>query len=326
MNEQYNLLAEFGRVDGQTVYLARERTTGQVAIARRPADDPSAPLTISHVLDGTVPADGAVCPYCMDDLRTWGRFCPSCGREVFGAQATSSDSPSSERLLSAVRNAAEGRFDVLGSVPRAEGGDTVYFAVDLNTADVVALLLNREGIEADGTLAYSLELVLTLSPVAAAPLPSAAAPPPPPAAPPVPVTSRIIPPSATPRERPRRTTTPIPEPTLPIVSAPMPPLPPKRVPQRRPLPKAVVFGAVAAILVIGVVFVVMALMPKSEPAPVAVARDTTPTPAPVADTAKPQPAPDTTTVAAAPEPPAPAPVAPAPVAPAPTKAPAPVRR
>ena len=51
MNEQYNLLAEFGRVDGQTVYLARERTTGEVAIARRHSDDPSGPLTISHALD-----------------------------------------------------------------------------------------------------------------------------------------------------------------------------------------------------------------------------------------------------------------------------------
>jgi hypothetical protein len=185
MNEQYNLLAEFGRVDGQTVYLARDRATGEVAIARRRSDDPSGPLTISHALDATVPADGAVCSFCMDDLRTWGRFCPSCGREVFGAQPTSPDSPSPDQLLDAVRHAAEGRFDILGSMPRAEGGDTIYFAVDLNTADVVALLLNREGIEADGTLAYSLELPLTLSPVAKGPAAAAAAtpaPPPPPKA------------------------------------------------------------------------------------------------------------------------------------------------
>src|SRR5581483_5471301 len=317
MNEQYNLLAEFGRVDGQAVYLARERATGQVAIARRPSDDPSAPLTISHVLDATVPADGAVCSYCMDDLRTWGQFCPNCGREVFGAQAKSADGPSQERLLDAVRGAAEGRFDVLGSIPRAEGGDTVYFAVDLNTADVVALLLNREGIEADGTLAYSLELVLTLSPVSAAPLVAAAPPPPPP-----PVPSRHLPPSATPPPQKRRTTTPIPEPTVPIIAAPPPPAPPPpraAVPVRRPLPKAAVFGAIAVILVIGVVFVVLALRPKSEPAPVAVAPDTTPTPTPVVDTAKPPPAPDTTTIAAAP-PPAPTPPPPAVQKPAPAPA------
>jgi hypothetical protein len=353
MNEQYNLLAEFGRVDGQTVYLARDRATGEVAIARRRSDDPSGPLTISHVLDATVPADGAVCSSCMDDLRTWGRFCPSCGREVFGAQPTSPDSPSPDQLLDAVRHAAEGRFDILGSMPRAEGGDTIYFAVDLNTADVVALLLNREGIEADGTLAYSLELPLTLSPVAKGPAAAAAATPapppppkadsftamfgavatPPPAPPPAPVVQSVAPPvvmpppvvppppvsatlapmpAATPApERTRRTTAPIPEPTTPVLSPP-----PAR--RRQAVPKGVVIAGVAAVLGLGVLFVVLALRPKPAPAPVAVAQDTTsPTPAPVAtaDTAKPQPSPDTTTVAAE----TPPPVAPAPVAPAVTK-------
>src|SRR5215472_12687841 len=115
MNEQYNLLAEFGRVDAQTVYLARDRATGEVAIARRRSDDPSGPLTISHVLDATVPADGAVCSSCIGALRSWGRFCPSCGREVFGAPPVA-DSPSQAQLLDAVRNAAEGRFDILGSL------------------------------------------------------------------------------------------------------------------------------------------------------------------------------------------------------------------
>jgi hypothetical protein len=364
MNEQYNLLAEFGRVDGQTVYLARDRATGEVAIARRRSDDPSGPLTISHVLDATVPADGAVCSSCMDDLRTWGRFCPSCGREVFGAQPTSPDSPSPDQLLDAVRHAAEGRFDILGSMPRAEGGDTIYFAVDLNTADVVALLLNREGIEADGTLAYSLELPLTLSPVAKGPAAAAAAtpaPPPPPKAdsftamfgavappppaapivqsmvppaviPPPVITSPVVPPQVVPPapasatlgampaaahvpdrvpERTRRTTAPIPEPSTPVLSPP-----PAR--QRQAVPKGVLIAGVAAVLGLGVLFVVLALRPKPAPAPVAVAQDTTsPTPAPVAtaDTAKPQPSPDTTTVAAE----TPPPVAPAPVAPAVTK-------
>ncbi|HSY80263.1 MAG TPA: tetratricopeptide repeat protein [Gemmatimonadaceae bacterium] len=361
MNEQYNLLAEFGRVDGQTVYLARDRATGEVAIARRRSDDPSGPLTISHALDATVPADGAVCSFCMDDLRTWGRFCPSCGREVFGAQPASADSPTAEQLLDAVRHAAEGRFDILGSMPRAEGGDTIYFAVDLNTADVVALLLNREGIEADGTLAYSLELPLTLSPVAkgpvaapavaakpAPPLPpkadsftamfGAVAPPPPapvvqsvappvvmpppvvppvvmppPVVPPPPVSATLAPmPAATPSpERTRRTTAPIPEPSTPVLSPP-----PAR--QRQAVPKGVVIAGIAAVLGVGVLFVVLALRPKPAPAPIAVAQDTTspaPAPAATADTAKPQPSPDTTTVAAE----TPPPVAPAPVAPAVTK-------
>src|SRR5580704_490790 len=350
MNEQYNLLAEFGRVDGQTVYLARDRATGEVAIARRRSDDPSGPLTISHALDATVPADGAVCSFCMDDLRTWGRFCPSCGREVFGAQPASADTPSAEQLLDAVRHAAEGRFDILGSMPRAEGGDTIYFAVDLNTADVVALLLNREGIEADGTLAYSLELPLTLSPVAKGPaaapaVPAKPAPPPPPppkadsftamfgavappppappvvmpppVVPPPPVSATLAPmPAATPPpERTRRTTAPIPEPSTPVLSPP-----PAR--QRQAVPKGVVIAGIAAVLGVGVLFVVLALRPKPAPAPVAVAQDTTsPAPAPVAtaDTAKQQPSPDTTTVAAeTPPPAAPAPVAPAVTKPTPT--------
>jgi len=345
MNEQYNLLAEFGRVDGQTVYLARDRATGEVAIARRRSDDPSGPLTISHVLDATVPADGAVCSSCIGALRSWGRFCPSCGREVFGAQPTSGDSPSPEQLLDAVRHAAEGRFDILGSIPRADGGDTIYFAVDLSTADVVALRLNREGVEADGTLSYSLELPLILSSVQtaapAAPPPPApkadsftamfgAAPPPPPPPksqprelPPGMAWSATLPmavetptaPPPPPPERKRRTTTPIPEPSTPVLSPPPPP------PRQRPaLPKGVVIGAVAAVLVVGVVFVALALRPKPVPPPVVVARDTTPTPAPApVDTAKPaQPAPDTTTVATTPPPPEP-------VAPAPTK-PTPPRR
>jgi hypothetical protein len=334
MNEQYNLLAEFGRVDGQTVYLARDRATGAVAIARRRSDDhPSGPLTISHVLDATVPADGAVCSSCIGALRSWGRFCPSCGREVFGAQPASGDSPSSEQLLDAVRHAAEGRFDILGSIPRADGGDTIYFAVDLTTADVVALRLNREGIEADGTLSYSLELPLTLSAVQTAKPDSftamfgAASPPPPPpvavmppgmawsATMPMAVETPTPPPPAPP-ERKRRTTTPIPEPSTPVLA----PLPPPTPPRRPAVPKGVVIGAVAAVLVVGVVFVALALRPKPAPSPVAVARDTTPTPAPSpVDTTKPaQPAPDTTTVATTTPPPEP-------VAPAPTK-PTPARR
>lgn len=266
MNEQYNLLAEFGRVDAQTVYLARDRATGEVAIARRRSDDPSAPLTISHVLDATVPADGAVCSSCIGALRSWGRFCPSCGREVFAAQPTAPDAPTPEQLLDAVRNAAEGRFDILGSIPRADGGDTIYFAVDLSTADVVALRLNREGVESDGTLSYSLELPLTLSPVAvppttAKPTPTsspapksdsftamfgAAAPPPPPPVvqpmapvvqPMAPVGQPIAPPKAQPKELPPgmaySATMPMAVET-PAASPPPPPSPVSAAPPERP--------------------------------------------------------------------------------------------
>ncbi len=328
----YDLLAEFGRVDGQTVYLARERATGALAVARRPSGaSASAPLTVSRVLDGTVPADGAVCPSCVGSLRTWGRFCPSCGREVFGTAPTTGEAPGAAELLQAVRDAAADRFDVLGALPRSDGGDTIYFAVDLNTADVVALRLAREGVEADGTLSYSLELPLTLSPVGptvAPPAPAQAAPPKPPAPPAAPppappavnddsftsIFAVDSPRSAPPPRSPSPPPPPVPSAAsatgmmfAPAAAPPAPPPPkapePVTVPSpdvppaakpRSPVPRAVIIGGGLVIGVIAAVLVVMALEPKRAPL-VAVADTTTPPPV-VRDTTTPKPAPvvDTT--------------------------------
>ena len=67
------------------------------------------------------------------------------------------ETPQDEDQLAAVREVAEGQFDVLGEMGRGKKGSVVYLARDLSTQRLVALKLFHEGQDE-----YTLEVVQQL--------------------------------------------------------------------------------------------------------------------------------------------------------------------
>src|SRR5262245_22403447 len=141
----FEVLGELGRKGRMIVYLARETTGGGlVALRLQPAPGASEGsgdviLDVLRQLDGSVPAARIACPRCSRELESWGRYCTSCGNDLAGVAPQSPD-----ELLLAVKEASRGRFDVLGKIPRVEGGGVVYFAREIPSGKLVALRLQKE--------------------------------------------------------------------------------------------------------------------------------------------------------------------------------------
>lgn len=145
---EYEVHGEICRGAGGTIaYLARDLADKKLVVLRLAtsagaADEYS--LEVVKELDASVPAPESACRRCGAPLRQWGRFCSMCGSEIWG-DLTTSDDHSKEELLEAVREASRGKFEILGEVPRAEGGGVVYFGRDLETGKLTALRLLKEG-------------------------------------------------------------------------------------------------------------------------------------------------------------------------------------
>ena len=176
----FELLGELGRDGATTSVLARDPRGGAPVVVTLPLAPDGAvlrdarPLAVERELGRGVPAPAAACQHCGGAIEGWDRFCQRCGRDVSGVAPDAAPGTTRVELLAAVREAAAGRFDVLGEMPRAEGGGMVYFARDLDARTLVALrLLPRAG--ADGAPAYSLG-VTTLAPRDADALRAAAGP------------------------------------------------------------------------------------------------------------------------------------------------------
>jgi hypothetical protein len=141
----YEVLGELGRRGRTIVYLAREaQTTQLVALRLQPApgaSESSGDFTLDVVrqLDGSMPASKVACPRCSRDLESWGRYCSRCGADLAGIIPQTGD-----EMLAAVKEASRGKYDIVGKLPRAEGGGVVYFALELATKKLVALRLQKE--------------------------------------------------------------------------------------------------------------------------------------------------------------------------------------
>ncbi|UCC71423.1 MAG: SPOR domain-containing protein [Gemmatimonadota bacterium] len=223
---EYEVFGEIGRgKEGSIVYLARDLADKKLIVLRLTqgagaGDEYS--LEVVKQLDASVPAPESACPSCGAPAREWGRFCSMCGSDLWGDPSVSGDY-SKEELLGAVKEAARGKFEILGEIPRAEGGGFVYFGRDLSTGKLSALrLLKEEGDE------YSLGRTGVLKRLARDVAPKKpSAPPPPPPRPPKPTTR-------TPSPEPFPLGSPPPEPT-PLDSFGAPPSP---ISERRARPQA----------------------------------------------------------------------------------------
>jgi hypothetical protein len=208
----YEVFGEVIRgVDGSIVYLARDLERMQLVMIRMTGGGNQFYLEVVKELDSSVPAPDNFCGQCRAPLRNWGRYCTGCGADLWGDASLSGEWSRGE-LLDAVKEMAEGRFEILGEMPRAEGGGFVYFGRDQSTGKLSALRLLKESADS-----FSLGQTGLLRRIAK----SATDTPPPPVQPPPPPPVQPLPAEPLP-----------PEPVLPepLLS----PAPPARQPVRPP--------------------------------------------------------------------------------------------
>jgi serine/threonine-protein kinase len=135
-HDGYDVLGVLGSAaDGARAYLARERTTSElVALCVGPGGEAS--VAVARTLSSIVPADNRSCPVCQAPIGDWRRYCSQCGADFSGIEARSDDPATAAQ--EGEQNAQE-RFEVLGHLPRSEGGDAVYFGRERGSGRIVAL-------------------------------------------------------------------------------------------------------------------------------------------------------------------------------------------
>src|SRR4051794_7240337 len=155
---QFEVLGPLGRdSEGEYAFLARQTASNQLVVLKQrrngsgSAGDPGR-LEVITQLDSTVPPPAGSCPVCQAPFTNWEPLCSECGANVAGG-ASMAPGASSEKALAAVREAAEG-YDVLGTMVRAVGRATVYFARDLRAGHLVALRLEDDS--SPGAPGYSI--------------------------------------------------------------------------------------------------------------------------------------------------------------------------
>ena len=167
---EFDVLGEIARdASGLVVFLARDLASGELVVLKLSRGDPEEAgqdeysLEVARELDPSLPDIESHCPRCGAKLRRWARFCTQCGGDISGVGPSSRENLSRDTLRHAVRAAAASEYDVLGEIPRAEGGGLVYFARDRKTGTIVALRLQRES-ESE----YALDVTRVLTPLPAA--------------------------------------------------------------------------------------------------------------------------------------------------------------
>ena len=145
---EFDVLGSLGRdAQGEYAFLARDISRDRLVVLKPPAraqmeDGRAGALQVITQLDSSVPPPAGSCPVCQAPFVNWEPSCPECGANVAGGSGMGPGA-SSESALEAVRQAAQG-YEVLGTMSRAVGGATVYFARDLSGGHLVALRLEQE--------------------------------------------------------------------------------------------------------------------------------------------------------------------------------------
>lgn len=143
---EYEIVARLGLGSGGApVYLARELITDTLVALRLPRLESESSarefgLEVVRQIDGSLPGIETKCSHCGAALRKWSRFCGRCGNDISGV-APSVEGQSRDTLRQLAREAAAGKYDVIGEMARAEGGGLVYFGRELSSGEVVGLQL-----------------------------------------------------------------------------------------------------------------------------------------------------------------------------------------
>jgi eukaryotic-like serine/threonine-protein kinase len=134
----FDIVGQLGAAQGVEAYLALERSTRRlVALSIDPKKEPQSrfDLIVSHTLNASVPASDHQCPICRARLSDWRRFCPQCGADISGVDPGEADGSFTEAFRKDI--------DLLGHMPRSEGGGAVYFGRERTTGRILALNFNR---------------------------------------------------------------------------------------------------------------------------------------------------------------------------------------
>jgi hypothetical protein len=165
--DEHDVLGEIARDGTSTVvFLARDLKSRDLVALKLTRGEPDEhgqdqySVEVVHELDASMPDIESRCSRCGNKLRRWARFCTECGLDVSGVGPSSAENLSRDTLRNAVRVAAQSDYDVLGEMPRAEGGGLVYFAREKKSGSIVALRLQRES-ESE----YALDVTRVLKPV-----------------------------------------------------------------------------------------------------------------------------------------------------------------
>jgi hypothetical protein len=222
----YRVFGELGRTSDDDVwYLARkegEDPLVAIRLSRKGVDewgDPRYEISVATELGSDVPTDQGNCLACGAQLRSFARFCTRCGADQSGGMREGTSDEERKVLLAEVRAAAAEVYDVLGEMPQAERGGTVYFALERDSGELVRLRLREgnEGMELQETaVAMHLDQLVTATRIRSGALrrPSVRMPPP---------LGVTAPPSA---PEPPAPEPPAPEPAAPEWPAPEPAAPP----------------------------------------------------------------------------------------------------
>lgn len=142
---EYSVLGEIGRApNGITAYLARDLPSQKLVVLRlTPGAGAEYVLEVVTEIDTSVPAPPTACPRCKTPVRGWGKFCTQCGNNLW-SDRTAGPGRTKEDLLTAVKDATHGDFEILGEMSRTGGGGVVYFARELKTGKIEALRLQQE--------------------------------------------------------------------------------------------------------------------------------------------------------------------------------------
>jgi tRNA A-37 threonylcarbamoyl transferase component Bud32 len=145
---RFHVLGELGRDDtDNAVWLARgvsDRSLVALRLGSGDARPGEARLEVSRELDASLPAGWTACPVCRKTIQ-WRRYCPGCGADLHGLEATAIGGLSASQLVERLVTAAGARFEVLGSMQRAEASTPVVFARTRTTGELVALSLPGDG-------------------------------------------------------------------------------------------------------------------------------------------------------------------------------------
>jgi eukaryotic-like serine/threonine-protein kinase len=143
----FDILGEMGREGDKAVaFLARDNNTGRLVALKVANDGVQRPgselaLSIRRALDSTVPAQAETCVSCGAAMKSWARFCAICNRD----QAGRGNGDVVAREAVAAGQIPDDEYELLGEMPRAEGGRPVYFGRRHDTGTIVALHINRAG-------------------------------------------------------------------------------------------------------------------------------------------------------------------------------------
>ncbi|MCI0432209.1 MAG: protein kinase [Gemmatimonadetes bacterium] len=130
----FDVLAELGRDDDGTIaWLARETKSGALVALQAHADAADHPRHVSvdirRTLDAAVPSIATRCPACDASVRNWARFCADCGNNLGTREAQ----------CTGIAVPAPNEFELIGEMPRAEGGEPVTFARHTDTSVIVTV-------------------------------------------------------------------------------------------------------------------------------------------------------------------------------------------